>query len=317
MEQAPFYSEIANGPEGGAAWWLRTKDNCRIRIAVWSGATSTVQEPQNGTVLMFCGRTEFAEKYGVTARDLSRNGYATVSIDWRGQGLADRLIQDGRLGHINDILDFQQDVDAVLSAAKELNLPQPLYLIGHSMGGCIGLRSLHNNLPVKAAVFSAPMWGIKMTPAQRPLAWVISRLARLMKFDHLKTPFTTLETYVLAAPFEDNMLTRDREMYELMQDQVTKYPALALGGPTIRWLGEALKETDALHAMSSPDIPMLTLQGDNERIVRTDRIDDRVARWPNGTRTMVPNAEHETLMEGQTTRGALIDQCCAFFAKHR
>jgi len=43
-----------------------------------------------GTVLLFPGRTEYIEKYGPAAADFLARGFATVVIDWRGQGLADR-----------------------------------------------------------------------------------------------------------------------------------------------------------------------------------------------------------------------------------
>ena len=62
-------------------------------------------------------------------------------------------------------------IDAAFRAALEgLGAPKPWFLIGHSMGGAIGLRALHDGLPVQAAAFSAPMWGIAMHPALRAIS---------------------------------------------------------------------------------------------------------------------------------------------------
>ena len=49
-----------------------------------------------------------------------------------------------------------------LRLADWLALPRPWRLLAHSMGGTIGLRALTRGVPVAAAVFSAPMWGIRV-----------------------------------------------------------------------------------------------------------------------------------------------------------
>ena len=75
--------------------------------------------------------------------------------------------------------DYQRDVAAVMALARAEALARPpFHLVSHSMGGAIGLRALHDGLPVRAAVFSAPMWGIRMHPALRPLAWALATLLR-------------------------------------------------------------------------------------------------------------------------------------------
>ena len=94
MESAPFFSTIADGPEDGAAWWLNTEDGVRIRVGLWN------RDAPSGTVLLFPGRTEYIEKYGRTARLLADRGLATLAIDWRGQGIADRLVEDPATGQL-------------------------------------------------------------------------------------------------------------------------------------------------------------------------------------------------------------------------
>ena len=56
-------------------------------------------------------------------------------------------------------------------------------------------------------------------------------------------PGTVRDAYVLANPFEGNNLTKDREMYDYMIRQTRAHPDVALAGPTLNWLYEALKET--------------------------------------------------------------------------
>jgi len=152
LTPAPLFTDIHPGPEGGMAHWVETSDGKRIRVGHWpvSGA--------KGTVLLFPGRTEYIEKYGPAASDLAARGLGTIAIDWRGQGLADRLLDDPRVGHVDAFSDYQKDVAAMLRAARALSLPRPFYLLAHSMGGCIGLRAVIEGLPVQAAAFTGPMW---------------------------------------------------------------------------------------------------------------------------------------------------------------
>jgi len=170
LAPAPLYTDIDPGPSTGSALWAHAADGQRIRLGVWpkSGA--------KGTVLLFPGRTEYIEKYGPAAQDLAQRGLATIAIDWRGQGLADRMLDDARSGHVEAFEDYQKDVNAMLAAAETLNLPKPYFLLAHSMGGAIGLRALHQGLPVQAACFTAPMWGIGLAPHLRPLAWIMNGL---------------------------------------------------------------------------------------------------------------------------------------------
>ena len=309
LAAAPLFTDIGAGPDGGAAYWLQTVDGVRIRIGVWA------PDAPKGTVLIFCGRTEYVEKYGIPAQDLAERDYTSVAIDWRGQGLADRLLDDPNVGHVLDFPHYQDDVRAVLAAVETLDLPKPLYMIGHSMGGCIGLRALYEGLPVAAAAFTGPMWGIRMAPALRPVAWFLGRVMPVVGRGHTLPPGTVTDPYVLAAPFEDNMLTRDRAMWDMMHEQLKAHPELSLGGPSYIWLREALDETNALAARRAPDLPCICYLGDNERIVHTGRIEDRMASWPKGELVMVPNGEHEVMMEDAASRAKLFDGMTAFFAK--
>lgn len=309
MQDAPFYADVADGPEGGKAYWLTTPDGVRIRIAVWATG-------DKGTILMFPGRTEYAEKYGRTAAEMRARGYALVSVDWRGQGLADRMLDDPATGHVMHFSDYQQDVAAVLDATEDLGLPQPLYLIGHSMGGCIGLRALIEGLPVKAALFSAPMWGILIAPPVRPAAWALSWMSKGMGLGHRYAPGTKRESYVELAPFEGNLLTKDAQMYAYMQAQVAAHPDLSLGGPSLHWLHEALRETRLLRAHPAPDIPTITMLGSDERIVDSKAVKARMQNWPKGRLMMVEAAEHEILMEVPASRTTAFDTAAELFSAH-
>lgn len=301
---APLFDDIALGPAGGRAFWRQASDGMRIRLAHWPASDKNAAA---GTVLLFPGRTEYIEKYGLIAAELADQGFDTLTIDWRGQGLSDRADQDRVLGHVGNFSEYQLDLAAMMALANELDLPRPFILLGHSMGGCIGLRALHEGLDVKGACFSAPMWGITMASALRPFAWGISWALHQTPWKLMRTPRTTRETYVDIQPFEDNMLTTDPEMYALMQHQARTHPELTLGGPTAGWLYAALREITDLMRMPAPSTQAVTFLGTQERIVEPGPIHALMSRWSNGRLHLMPGCEHEVLMEAKPQRGQVYD----------
>jgi len=304
---APFHADLADGPDGGGALWFHAADQVRLRAGVWPiGA--------RGTVLLLPGRTEYVEKYGRAARDLADRGYATLTIDWRGQGLADRALADPMTGHVQDFAQFQRDLDALMALADQLGLPQPRYLMAHSMGGCIGLRGLMRGIKVQAAAFSAPMWGISMAAAMRPVAAALSSLSVWTRQTHRYAPGTGPKTYVAEAPFAGNVLTSDPDMFAYMQRQVTARPELALGGPSLGWLHAALTECTALSLRPSPATPAICALGTNERVVDPAPVHLRMQSWPGGRLELYPGSEHEVLMETPASRNRFFDESAALFA---
>ncbi|MFP5480929.1 MAG: alpha/beta fold hydrolase [Alphaproteobacteria bacterium] len=309
MTPAPFHAALADGPAGAVAVWVQS-GKARIRLAWWP-------EGAKGTVFLLPGRTECVEKYGRAAADLGARGYAVATIDWRGQGLADRALPDRMAGHVDDFAEFQQDLDVMLETARRADLPEPWYLMAHSMGGCIGLRALMRGLPFRAAVFSAPMWGISMAAWLRPVATVVTALSGPLRYAHRYAPTTGGEAYLLTNPFEGNVLTTDREMWDYMVRQLREVPDLALAGPSVAWLRAALRECAALAARLAPDVPAICALGTAEKVVDLAPIHLRMAAWAKGQLDLYPGAEHEIMMEGSAVRKRFFDRAAALYDAHR
>ena len=115
--------------------WLRSADGLALRGVAWG------EGAPRGVVLLLQGRTEYAEKYARVAADLGAAGWATATLDWRGQGLSERLWPDRALGHVRRFADYQWDVDALAGWAGRLAPGAPRVLLAHSMGGAVGLRA--------------------------------------------------------------------------------------------------------------------------------------------------------------------------------
>jgi lysophospholipase len=300
---------LADAPPGAQVYWLQP-GAMRVRVAFWTGG-------DKGTVFLLPGRTECIEKYGRAAGDLLARGYSVATIDWRGQGLSDRMLPDPLSGHVRDMAEYQADLDALMAAAGQAGVPQPWFVLGHSMGAAIGLRALLRRLPFRAAVFSGPMWGIQMSAWLRPVAWVLTTLAPPFGLGGRYTPTTGPENYLLQAAFEDNVLTKDRDMWDYMRNQIVAVPALALGGPSMAWLGAALRECASLAAQPAPDVPAICAMGPTERVIDLTAVHRRMAGWARGQLDLYPGAEHEIMMETPAVRQRFFDRAAELFDAHR
>lgn len=303
LAQAPFFDDVAEGPAGVRAYWVQSDDGTRLRFAVWP-------EGGKGTVLLFPGRTEYCEKYGRVATDLAAAGYGMVAFDWRGQGLADRPQHRRDMGHVVSFDEYREDVAAFRAALEELKVPKPWFLIGHSMGGAIGLRAIHDGLPVKAVAFTGPMWGIQMRPFLKAISGIVLGLAGPFGFG--KSFAMTTGPYVPMS-FEDNPLTTDRDQFDYMAHQTHTHHDLRLGGPSNRWVHAALRECAALMAMPAPDLPAITFVGSREKIVEPSAAELRMRTWPRGRFVSVAGGEHEVLMESPERRAGVLAEIIGLF----
>ncbi|MDE0304081.1 MAG: alpha/beta hydrolase [Albidovulum sp.] len=309
LESAPLFSEIAESPVGGTAFWLKSKDGARIRLAVWDNG-------DKGTVLLFPGRTEYIEKYGNAAREIQRRGYSFAVIDWRGHGLSDRQCADRSVCHVGSFLEYQRDVHAARQALSNFGVPQPVFLLAHSMGGCIGLRSLHDGIDVRAAAFSGPMWRIFFGRAFPRIAHSIAKTAVGMGLSKKYVLGTNRKNYFHIASPDKNDLTSDDEMFLFLKNQIETRSELSLGGPSYGWLSAAIGESRSLMEIEPPPYPALILLGTEERIVDPKAIRGLHAKWSTCELVNIQGGRHELMMEASHIRQEFFDRVAVFFDRH-
>ncbi|WBU55559.1 alpha/beta fold hydrolase [Paracoccus sediminicola] len=292
LSPAPFHQFADTQEPPAEAYWLRTDDDVRLRVALWRA------EAAEGTVLLFPGRTEYVEKYAPVALFLNAAGLDVLAIDWRGQGCADRLQDNPRPGHALEFAHYQLDVIAMIETATELSLPQPWHLLAHSMGGGIGLAALMNGLPVQSATFSAPMWGINHSPMPRAFAAAFASIAgRIGQGGRAAFGTGGDGTYVLDEPFRNNLLTGDADAWARLVREAAEWPELTLGGASYGWVRTALDECQRMADDASPDIPMLVSVGSHELVVSPEAIRQRAASWPGSRLLEIEGGNHEVMFE--------------------
>lgn len=266
-------------------------------------ATVSPAEPK-ATVVILPGLSEFSEKYHETARDLLARGLSVWVLDWAFQGRSSRWKKHPMRRHTDgfeaDLHDLHKLVsDFVLPAAQD----KPLVMLGHSMGGHLGLRYLSGHRGVfKAAAFSAPMLGIhdvnKIPALLRALL-----LGCLRPFGECYVPFGKNWHESMRKNDGTDVFSSDPVRDSLHNYWSKNYPELQVGSPTLSWIFSALASCDTLEKdMPAIDVPLMIASAGDDRIVDNEAIIHAAALLPQGTLLKLPAARHEILMERDDIR---------------
>jgi lysophospholipase len=298
-----------------------TPDQRQLRAGAW-------QLPEGASKRAICvllnGHTEFLEKYGEVAGELCNRGFEVVSLDWRGQGASERQVYGNRAGHVGAFEEYDMDLSALMLQLVEpiqraLPVPLPVIAVGHSMGGHILLRYLHDH-PRRfvCAVLCAPMIEIntgKYSPATVALLTSLLNLYRPSK----RFIFGIEQREPLELRFEDNALTSDRGRFERNQNLLRQQPFLRINGPTFGWLGAAFRSIRRMRKKSyAGDIltPLLVFGAGQDSIVRTEAIRALCQMIPNARYVEIEAAKHEILMETDAIRAQFWAEFDAFVNLH-
>lgn len=281
-------------PEGAAVVWFKGEGGRELRACA---APALSAAKPRGTVIVCPGRTEFIEKYFEVGRELQKMGFAVLILDWPGQGLSDRLLDDSKKGHIDR---FETFMAALANGLEELKdrLPKPHVALAHSMGGAIALAAIAQDLvKVEAAAFCAPMWGLKSKFfGMSYLVWAMRATGRSGDYAIQPGP---------PERFETNIVTHDKRRWELQRDLVDAAPDLEVGPVTWGWLGASL---DILATFTKPKalarvtIPVFVASAAEEKLVDNASHAEICRRLKDCEHVTVEGAMHEILMETDDRR---------------
>lgn len=290
-------------PEGAEIIWYQGEGGIRLRMlfAPRAGARALA--------IVCPGRTESIEKYFEVQRDLQARGFAIACFDWPGQGLSDRPLKNPIRGHVTS---FETYVDALTRGLKAIEgrAPETRVVVAHSMGGAISLEAMRTGrVTASLAAFSAPMWGIPVSPGLQAFARTVNRFG-----------FGTFPAQPESKDeaFETNPFTHDFERWGLYRRLVTAEPRLALGQPTIGWVVASLDVCDGFLKPGAlarlAEMPMLVATASEEKIVDPAAAPRVIPLLPAARHLVVQGASHEIFMETDARRAefwAAFDALCA------
>lgn len=281
-------------PDGAELVWFKGSAGRNLRACI---APSLSKDSPRGTAIVCPGRTEFIEKYFEVGRELQAMGFAIVILDWPGQGLSERLLDDTKKGHIDR---FETFMGALAKGLEKLEdrLPRPYVSVAHSMGGAIALAAISQGLvKVDAAAFSAPMWGLKSRfLGMRYLVWAMRVTGRSGDYAIQPGPPETFET---------NIVTHDKKHWQMQRDLVDAQPDLELGPVTWGWLGASLNILQTFtkpKVLQTVTIPVFVASAEEEKLVDNASHAQVCKRLPDCDHVTVEGAMHEILMETDRCR---------------
>jgi lysophospholipase len=281
-------------PENFVTGALKTLDGVALRFARWLPPAG-----RRGTVCIFQGRSEWIEKYFETVRDLRARGFAVATLDWRGQGLSDRLLADRHKGFVRDFADYDTDLEIFMREIVLPDCPPPLFAIGHSTGSTVLIRAAYRGHRwFDRVVLIAPLIGLA-GPGATPTAAAIIRTLRLAGFGTMDVPGGAA-VVMEARPFAENILTSDPVRYARNAAILEAEPLLALGRPTVAWADAAFRAMRAIRVYgyaSRIRQPMLIVSNSLDLVVSNAAIEEFSNQLRAGSHLVVVGAKHELLME--------------------
>ena len=144
----------------------------RARRIAWQSWSPAGDQPPKGVVTIAHGYGEHIGRYEHVAARLTGSGYAVYGLDHHGHGHS-----AGKRGRVS-LRAAVQDLDQlIVTVAKRRHPELPQFLLGHSMGGAIGLRyAMAHQQRLTALAISAPLAAVDGGPALLAIGRVLGLL---------------------------------------------------------------------------------------------------------------------------------------------
>jgi len=272
-----------------------------------------VNAHHNKNLVISPGRTEPAIKYAELIYDLKDSGFNIFILDHQGQGESGRQLKDPHKGHVIYFSQYVRDFGQFIEEIVTPHSRKETYLIAHSMGGAIATHFMSKNPEFfTKAVLSAPMFELDTSPYSESVARLFSEFLVLTKrgskYAPDRGPYLPEED-----TFEKNDVTQSLPRFWANKFLFTRYPYLALGGPTARWVNQNLKATKNITSLA-PKIktPLLLLQAGKDQVVKPTRQNSFCQRGDCELLTY-PDSFHEILMEKDSIRDEALRDIRLFF----
>lgn len=317
MSDLYFSSEQQLNSDQQQAFWQTVTQSTMVKENISIAYAHVIHPHSRKAIVISSGRVESYLKYKELMFDLYQQGFSLYILDHRGQGLSTRTTTNKHQGHINKFQTYIDDLNDFVEQVVKPQAHQDLYLVGHSMGGTIGTLYMQQHPTVfNAAVFSAPMYGIKL-PFNKAF---IRSLATLLDTYNEKQP-NKQPNYVLggtnyqAVEFEKNHLTHSQARYQQIVDVFAQHPEIQLGSPTNHWLLEAIDAAErAINAAALSIKPILILQALDDEIVDNmaqNRAENNLCQIKR-----IANCRHEVFVEADEARNQALSSLVTFLNQY-
>lgn len=233
-----------------------------------------------GVLAIVHGLGEHSGRYCSVVKAAVDAGYAVFGFDNQGHGKS-----EGQRGHIRSWQDYRDNVQSFLQLIRQQEPDQPLFVMGHSLGGLIVLDYVLRNTDtaafeafrVSGIIVSAP----PMKPTGRNALRAI--LAKLLS--------GFLPRLSLKMCLDEGGLSRDRQVESQAQADPLVHPYV-----TLRWGTETMSTIAWVKKhIQQLDLPIMLTHGGADPIIDPLGSQDlfEAIRTPEKTLHIYPDSYHE------------------------
>jgi acylglycerol lipase len=245
-------------------------------------------------VVIAHGAGEHIGRYEHVVDRLLSERYAVYGLDHRGHGYS-----DGPRALIDRVDNAVADLDRLVVLAHELDLGEELFLLGHSMGGCLAVRyAIAHQQRLRGLLLSGPLAALDAAPP--PVRLIASVLSAL-------TPRLPLFAV------DPSLVSRDPAVVRAYEND----PLVHHGKLPVRTVAELAAAVDAFpSSVGAITVPTLIMYGTDDRLAPPAGSEMLGERIGAADKTVIPyeGLYHEILNEPEQDR--VMDDMCAWLNAH-
>ncbi|MFL5815492.1 MAG: alpha/beta fold hydrolase [Bdellovibrionia bacterium] len=262
------------------------------------------------------GRSEFMHKYAELVYDFRHSGYAIYLMDHRGQGESGRILSESQIGHVKNFRDYVDDLGTFMDQVVMKDGPSEVHVLAHSMGATVAtIYAMEHPTAFRSMVLSGPMYLPNLGKYSECVALAIGGFMNFIgKGTHL-APGRTLDEW--KNPFEVNNVTHSPNRFGYALDLLLAHPDEAIGGPTYRWVQQAIKGGRWIRNNAEKlTTPVRILQVGDERIVVPQYQNEVCGKAKACEIQHIDGSKHEILMEIDAYRNRALSLTLDWIERH-
>jgi alpha-beta hydrolase superfamily lysophospholipase len=262
-------------------------------VCIWWRSWLPDGEPR-AVVVIAHGAGEHIGRYTHVAERLVAERYAVYGLDHRGHGRS-----EGPRALVDRVANAVADMDQLVVMAAGEHPGLKLYLLGHSMGGCLSLRyAMEHQNRLAGLVLSGPLAAVDAAPA------AVRRVARV-----LSAVVPGLPVFAV----DPGLVSRDPDVVRAYETD----PLVHHGKLPVRTVAELAAAVESFRdGVGAITLPTLIMYGTGDRLAPPAGSEMLSERIGAADKTVVPyeGLYHEILNEPEQDR--VMDDMSAWLNKH-
>lgn len=259
------------------------------------------------------GRGEIGHKFAEFLYTLYNLKISAVILFARGQGESSRLLKNRQKCHIDRFENFARDDCFILDSLGIRDYK----LLAFSLGGLISLDIIKNqaNKPSRVALIAPYIWP-KFFLSSTLLKIFVYSLGSFYPFSTIYTPHGTSYKRI---EFATNHHSHCQERFEAYHDYYALHPELTIGGPTFKFVKEAMrKQIELFESDFEFTIPVYCQSAGEDKVVDTKAAFDFFKKHANDACApefeIIEGAFHDIINETDKFRIPTLSKALKFLS---